>query len=72
MCDKWTTGIALLSLLACVAEFGLRMSTLQPELRHCAWAEWPRLLWKTMLDDRIYLMGVFTFHHPHGGDKKHE
>jgi len=57
MCDGWTTWIALFSLLCAAAEFGLRLSSLQPRLRRCPWPEWPGLLWRTMLDDRIYLLG---------------
>jgi len=62
MCDQWTRWFALLTLLGGVAEFGLRLSTLQPKLRRCPWNIWPSLLWHTMLDDRIYLMGPFTRH----------
>lgn len=62
--------MALLSLLCAIAEFGLRLSTLEPKLRHCPWREWPRLLWRTMLDDRIHLMGLFTRPHHHTKEDK--
>lgn len=58
MCDAWTRWILLVSLLTGIAEFGLRLSTLQPQLRSCPWRNWPRLLWQTVLDDRIHLMGI--------------
>lgn len=65
MCDAWTRWLALLTMLSAVAEFGLRLSALQPRLRSCKWREWPRLLWQTMLDDRIYLMGPWSRYQPH-------
>lgn len=72
MCDTWTTWLALLTMLCAVAEFGLRLSTLQPKLRHCPWREWPGLLWQTILDDRIYLMGPLSKQHPLKGVHKNE
>ncbi len=56
---------AVLVLLLAVGEFGLRLSTLQPRLTHCPWREWPRLLWRTMLDDRLHLMTLLTNWLPH-------
>ena len=55
--DYW---VALLVLVLAVGEFGLQLGALQPRLRNCPWRQAPRLLGKTMLDDRIYLMGLWS------------
>lgn len=71
MCDPLTRWILLLALVTGIAEFGLRLSTLQPKLRSCPWRQWPGLLWQTVLDDRIHLMGIPARWHPppsHSGD----
>jgi hypothetical protein len=63
---------AIVVLALGVGELGLRLSTLQPKLKHCPWREWPRLLWRTMLDDRLCLITMLTAWLPHPSHEQTE
>jgi len=58
--DSHPCWLVIVVLAVSATEFGLRLNALQPRLTTCPWREWPRLLWRTMLDDRIYLMDVLS------------